>query len=102
MDKTAQQQPEWRFHCIVCEQEIPICYEGSDAPRASWPNIDGGTINIDFGFGSEFDTGLRSDIRCQAAICDGCVKKKKDLVRWVRAKTTTEWEVIDRDDEEFD
>ena len=99
MEKNEQEQKEWKFRCIVCEQEIPNCHEGSDDP-ASWPNIDGGTINIDFGFGSEFDTGLNSHIRCQTAICDGCMKKKKHIVRWVAANTTTKWEVVDPD--EFD
>ncbi len=97
MDKTAQQQPAWKFRCIVCEQEIPNCHEGSDEP-ASLPNIEGGTIDIDFGFGSVFDTGFhlgRPPIRCQTAICDGCMEKKKHLARWVMAHQTTKWEVID-------
>ena len=100
MGKTAQEQPAWKFRCIVCEQEIRNCgSDGSDKP-ASLPNIEGGTIDIDFGFGSEFDTcngwGNRHVV-CQTAICDGCMKKKRHLVRWVTPKKTTEWEVLDPD-----
>lgn len=82
--------------CIICEQEVEIIREGKLHP-ACWPNINGGTIRLDFGYGSRFDQcdGMSgSKTEYQGCICDDCFEQKKDLCRQVEITTETKWKLI--------
>lgn len=66
--------------CIVCGKDLPPFDD--DMPE----NIEGGTIDIDFGYGSDHDTGNGCSGRYfvfSTAICDKCFEKKKHLGEWV-------------------
>lgn len=79
----------FKWQCICCEKEIPVHPDGQfgDDNSGLFPSLEGGTIEISFGFGSKFDQirDLMSprDIRIQSAICDKCFETKKDLTRKV-------------------
>ena len=73
---------------------MEVIHEGNDA-RGIYPNIDGATIELDFGYGSEFDDCRCKDIH-QSAICDECYRAHRDRVRTVAVRhcpppTWTEW-----------
>lgn len=66
--------------CIVCEKDL-LPFD-DDMPK----NIEGGTMDIDFGYGSDHDTGNGCNDNYfvfDAAICDGCFEKKKHLGQWI-------------------
>ena len=91
----------WLWKCIVCEKDLTATagYEGQD-DRACLPNLEGGTIDIDFGHGSRFDdlNGIQqSRIRHQACICDDCYEKKIKLTRPVMAQDIRKWNILDPD-----
>ncbi len=81
--------------CIVCEKDLPpIDDKMSD-------NIEGGTLDIDFGYGSTHDTGISVGgwhTVFQTAICDGCFNKKKHLGEWVGLKQINERTTIEEDE----
>jgi hypothetical protein len=67
--------------CIICECDLlPI---NDDMPE----NIEGGTMEIDFAYGSKHDTGngcsMGRHFVFEAEICDECFDKKKHLGQWV-------------------
>ncbi len=71
--------------CIVCEKDLPPIDE--KMPK----NIEGGTMDIDFGYGSGHDTGNGCSGRSfyfSAAICDQCFGNKKHLGQWVSVERT--------------
>jgi len=65
-----------------------------------WPNIEGGTIAIDFGYGSRFDdmNGFMGHTEHQTCICDDCYEQKKHLIRAVEIETETikKWTIKDK------
>lgn len=77
--------------CIVCEKDLP------PFDKKMPENIEGGTLDIDFGYGSDNDSvngfGGRHFV-FEAAICDRCFKKKKHLGNWVSIERTVEWKRI--------
>ncbi len=67
--------------CIVCECGLlPI---DDKMPE----NIEGGTMDIDFGYGSGHDTGNGS-FYFSAAIYDQCFGVKKHLGQWISLERT--------------
>lgn len=72
---------EFTWKCIVCEKEVEIIYE-EQQDLGILPNMEGGTIEFDFGYGSRFDT-LNEPHRIQGCICDNCFVNKKHLTRKV-------------------
>ena len=67
--------------CIVCEKDLPPFDD--NMPE----NIEGGTMDIDFGYGSVYDTRDRS-IYFSTAICDECFNNKKYLGQWTSLEQT--------------
>ncbi len=83
--------------CIVCEKDIHLTDVFKDPPP---DNIKGGTMDIDFGFGSKFDTGNGFSGRSfhfSAAICDECFEKKKHLGNWISLERRWERTIISED-----
>jgi hypothetical protein len=88
---------KWKWICICCEKEVPIYidgYPGNDEEGIS-PNLEGGTVEIHFGFGSKFDQiedmMSRRDIRIQACVCDKCFTKKINLTRKIEVRKTRKY-----------
>ena len=82
---------EWK--CIVCEKVMEIINSGSMSP-GFFPNIDGGTIIMDFGYGSKFDQ-INSQSEIHSCICDKCFEKKRHLTREVECTIIKQWKLID-------
>ena len=88
------------WKCLICEKDMtpndPM--DRGDDSTATLPNIAGGTMEIDFGYGSWFDDGngfLRGQyIRHQACICDDCYQKKMHLTRAIEVKTQNRFVVL--------
>lgn len=88
---------KFKWICICCEKEIPVYadgYAGNDE-EGTLPNLEGGTIQIHFGFGSKFDQIEdmlgHIDYRIQGGICDKCFKKKQLLTRKVMVIETRKY-----------
>lgn len=86
---------KWR--CIVCEKDLPldiILHE-----KTVLPNIEGGTMQINFGWPSSHDQleSLNRGVeeRYIACICDSCFDKKRHLTKMVRINTSTKYHIID-------
>lgn len=82
------------WKCIVCAKEIPFDPNGpGDDDQGLFPNLEGGTLDIHFGYGSKFDQledmMSHHDYRIQGAICDECFKTKCCLTRKVEARRNT-------------
>lgn len=77
--------------------ETPEC--SGDDGRALWPTVEGGTLSINFGYGSRFDDVNLGDRRVehQACICDGCYEERRHLTRAVVARCSAAWEVLPAD-----
>lgn len=89
----------WLWKCLVCEKNLTSSagYIGDDS-QACFPNIEGGTINIDFGYGSRFDdVNLDARVQHQACICDDCYEKKMGLTRPVITTLAKNWRILDSD-----
>jgi len=86
---------KWVWRCIVCEKEVGIDHPGDDS-IARWPNLEGGTVEIDFGYSSRFDdmNFCGPYVTHQACVCDDCYEIKRHLTRAVTKKTTSQWQVL--------
>ena len=74
----------------------PATVEAGDDSQALWPVVEGGTVSIDFGYGSRFDD-MNSDGLCvehQACICDDCYEAKRHLTRAVVTHHSAAWEIL--------
>lgn len=84
--------------CLVCEEEVePTGKCKDDYLENHHPNIYGGTIDIDFGYGSKFDdmNGYQGrSIVHQAIICDDCYEKKQHLTRPIVKHHHVKWEIL--------
>ncbi len=81
---------EWK--CLVCEQPVEVLHPGDDA-TGRWPNIVGGTMEIDgFAYCNAFDE-CTDPIIHQAVICTACFTKRQHLTRRVRIIPQTTWTV---------
>ncbi len=81
--------------CIVCEKDLPPF--DNDMPE----NIEGGTMDIDFGYGSKYDTNnscCGNEFYFHVAICDGCFEKKKHLGSWVSLELTWKRTIVEEDE----
>lgn len=93
----------WR--CICCEKEIPLVFPEDTNLNNDWcgslPNMEGGTIEIHFGYGSEFDMlpdhMFGRDVRIQSAICDSCFEVKKHLTRKIEVINQIQYKEINND-----
>ena len=90
----------WVWRCICCEKPVEIVSPGDDE-RGWWPDVVGGTLNVHFGYGSQYDdvaamTGCRHLDR-QAMICDDCYKAKRHMVRIVEVRRARRWNVVDNE-----
>jgi transcription initiation factor IIE alpha subunit len=89
-----------RFRCLICEKDITPddSREHGDDTTATLPNLEGGTISIDFGYGSRFDdmNGFvhGQEVEHQAYICDDCYEKKMHLTRAVETRTQSRFVVL--------
>jgi len=88
----------FKWICIVCEQEMQILDEGS-LEEGYLPNFEGGNVSVIFGFGSDYDMmpGVPSSMNAeyQMCICDACFTQKKHLARLVqKIPKQTEWKEI--------
>ena len=89
----------WEWRCLICEREMSVVPGmDSDDDSGTWPCINGGTIRINFGYGSKFDNSIMENacIEHQACICDTCYEKRiqSGLVRAVRIMHNTKWEQL--------
>lgn len=90
----------WLWKCLVCEKDLTTDadYPGDD-DKACLPNVEGGTININFGYGSRFDdcNGIirLEEVQHQACICDDCYEAKMGLTRPVITTRTRGWNILD-------
>lgn len=87
---------KWKWQCLVCEKEIEYDPNGpGNDNEGLLPNLEGGTIEIHFGYGSKFDQLKdmlsRRDIRTQGAVCDECFEKKQSLTRKVEVRKHVEF-----------
>ena len=83
-----------KWMCIVCEKELEVLSAPSPPinEKATFPNIEGGTIEIHFGFGSIYD-GINS-VKHHSCICDNCWGKKKHLTRAVEEEKRIIWKEL--------
>lgn len=83
---------KWKWICICCGKEIPIYADGcaGNDEEGILPNLEGGTLEIHFGFGSKFDQiedmVRHRNCRIQGAICDWCFQEKQSLTRKVEVR----------------
>jgi len=86
---------KFKWRCIICEKEIPIDPLAPDDDNdGTLPCIEGGTIEIHFGWFSKFDQFQdlsNRDIRIQSCICDSCFENKKHLTRQIEVKKMTKY-----------
>jgi hypothetical protein len=77
--------------------ETPEC--SGDDGLALWPTVEGGTVSINFGYGSKFDDMNLGDRRVehQACICDDCYEARRHLTRAVVARRSAMWDVLPAD-----
>jgi len=91
----------WLWKCLVCEKDLtPVADYPGDDDQACLPNLEGGTIDIDFGYGSRFDdlNEIQQDrIRHQACICDDCFEARIGLTRPVITRHQRKWHILDPD-----
>jgi hypothetical protein len=83
----------------VCGKDTGTPDIAGDHVEALWPAVEGGTMSIDFGYGSRFDD-MNLDGRCvehQACICDDCFEAKRHLTRAVVTRRSAAWEVLPAD-----
>ncbi len=83
---------KWAWKCIICEKRIPILQYGDDRKGLMPVFLGAGTVDIDFGYGSQFDNS--EDVRIQACICDDCCEKRQNLIRMVKTQLTKSWTVV--------
>lgn len=84
---------KFKWHCICCEKEIPFDPGApGDDHEGLLPCLEGGTLDIHFGWFSKFDQledmMSQEDIRIQGAICDDCFKDRESLTRRVEVRET--------------
>jgi hypothetical protein len=82
-----------KWICLVCEKELIELHPSPPVEKATWPNIEGGTIQVNFGYGSAYDDGL-NPIEHHACICDECWEKKKHLTRAVEVERCLKWKEL--------
>lgn len=83
---------DWIWRCLVCGKEMVIEYPGDDS-RATWPNVNGATATLHFGYGSEHDQ-LLDRTEFQACVCDSCYAQHRDRVRPVETIRYAKWEGV--------
>ncbi len=81
-------------HCLICGKQVDMLSKSVDS-KGYLPNPKGGTIEIDFGWGSRFDDGGNGIVH-QAVICDNCYEKatQKGLTRAVKIEKTSKFSVL--------
>jgi len=88
----------FKWRCICCEKIIELYPDehGCDEDGIL-PCLEGGILEIHFGFGSQFDQIEdmlgHIDYRIQGSICDKCFKKKQCLTRKVMVIETRKYVV---------
>ena len=89
---------KWIWKCFVCGKEmVSALSEMGDDEDGILPSfLDGGTIKIDFGYGSRYDNLCVPGI-WQSAICDDCFAIKKELTRRVLIHKHSSFEVQNND-----
>lgn len=97
-------EDNYEWHCILCEKAMKIGehdHHGCLA-EALWPNIEGGTFAMDFGWPSKYDDqNFNNNTReWQGCICDDCFEEKKHLMRHVKViPQRDKWEAIDKEEQ---
>ena len=76
--------------CLICGKQVGLIYKGQDDP-AIYPGMVGGTVDINFGYGSIYDEMNGPRIH-QALICDNCFLTVRDRTRTVIATRYVKWE----------
>ena len=84
----------FKYKCIVCEQELkpisPVIQDDEYHVSA----IEGGHINLSFGYGSSYDDlsrfGFDENVEQWSCICDSCfrIKAKAGIIRTIRVTKT--------------
>lgn len=91
----------WLWKCIVCKKDLtPETNDAGSDDQAYLPNLAGGTIKIDFGFGSRFDDVNIHEgtvVQHQACICDECYETHMELTRPVITIHTKKWKILNSD-----
>lgn len=89
------------WKCITCAIElrdasIPPGEKGeTEYLDGCLPALDGGgTIDINFGYGSAFDSLVHRDVVIQGAICDKCFVARKNCVRILKETKKISWEQL--------
>lgn len=75
--------------CLICGEHLEVVNKGQDDP-ATYPCVVGGTVEINFGYGSVLDD-IYGDIIHQALICDSCFANVKDRTRTVSMVQHASW-----------
>lgn len=89
------------WYCIVCSKHLINIFleKGSKFNNPdSFPVIEGGTAQISFGYGSRYDQ-IENLAECTnykyiACICDDCFSDKKSLIKKVRLREKTEFDIV--------
>lgn len=85
-----------KWKCLICERELSIIYKGDDS-TATFPNIDGLSIEASAGYGSRFDLNENEGRHVfQSAICDSCFESKQNLFRLVHIERKSSWKIVDK------
>lgn len=91
--KSKVSKKKFVWTCLICEKPVEVYCPGDDK-KASYPALNGGTIEMDFAYGSKYDN-LQTGETWQGCICDACFEKKRHLTRSVLIRTCRNWEVRD-------
>ena len=79
---------EWK--CIVCGENMEVLDEGDDS-KGILPNLDGGTVEIGFGWGSALDCHMIPGV-WQSAIHDNCFETVRSRCRHVLVHKNKQFE----------
>ncbi len=87
-----------KWKCIICENDLPIEKDCRSDDKRLFPNIEGGTARLHFGYPSKYDQ-LVSIVANHheeyiIAICDDCFDKKCGLAKRVLVNKHTEYTLI--------
>lgn len=83
---------EWK--CLCCGKDLPIEKNCISDNKELFPNIEGGTMRIDFGYPSKHDL-MDSGEEFVACICDACFEEKHSLTKKIRIEKPTKYIILD-------
>jgi len=82
-----------KWKCMICGKMLKPAFDEQNVEEHLPALIDGGTVQIDFGYGSKHDALTKPGV-WQAAIHDECFDKCKHLFRRVLVQRNSQFKVI--------